>query len=506
MTVDAKNETQVNRTGRVLVMATVIMASSMYVTDLVVIGTALPHMQGTFSATPVQISWVATAFVLGSTVMIVSIGWISARVGVRRMFAVCIAAFMVLAVMAASARTLEEEIAWRLLMGMAGAPVQALAQVILLNAYPREQSGRALALWGSGVMIAPICALPVGGVMIDLFGWPAVFYMYLPTGALALIGVFFFVPKAQAEERRELDWFGLATLIFAFAWLQYALSRGARQDWFESTEIVVAVLIAGFSAYLFIVHSLMTKKPLVPSGMFRNRNFALGTTGGFIFGASATPLSLLLALMLQNQLSYPVELIGLILAPRAVGILVSQYAVAYLIVYVDPRRLMAGGALICSLATWIMSGWSLDVSPWQVAWTIVMHSLGDGFIWMSLNPLTFSTIAARYRTQAVPIYYLSVNVGLSLGIASIMTYWAHSSQANHALLAEFITPFNELIRGAKLPSDTAAAAAMAGEISRQAAMIAYNNCFIVMSIGVLLVIPVAYLIRNPGSRPESKPS
>ena len=260
MTIAAETEGQLSPARRILVMTTVIMASSMYVTDLVVIGMALPHMQGTFSATPVQISWVATAFVLGSTAMIVSIGWISARVGVRRLFSVCIVAFMVLAVMAANASTLEEEVVWRLLMGIAGAPVQSLAQVILLNTYPREQSGRALALWGSGVMIAPICALPLGGMVIDVFGWPGVFYMYLPTGALALIGIFFFVPKAKTEERRELDWFGLATLIFTFAWLQYALSRGAREDWFESTEIIIAVLIAGYSAYLFIVHSFTTKK------------------------------------------------------------------------------------------------------------------------------------------------------------------------------------------------------------------------------------------------------
>ena len=410
---------------------------------------------------------------------------------------------MVLAMLAANADSLAEEVLWRLLMGMAGAPVQSLAQVILLNTYPREQSGRALALWGSGVTIAPTCALPVGGVVIDLFGWPGVFYMYLPTGALALIGIFFFVPKAQAEDRRELDWFGLATLVFAFAWLQYALSRGAREDWFESTEIIIAVLVSGFCAYLFIVHSLTTKKPLVPAAMFRNRNFAMASIGGFIFGSTATPLSLLLALMLQNQLDYPVELISLILASRAVGILISQYAVAFLIVRIDPRHLMAGGAVTCATATWIMSGWSLEVSPWQVIWPVALHGLGDGFLWMSLNPLAFSTVAAQHRAQAVPLYYLSVNVGLSLGIASIMTYWAHSSQANHALLAEFITPFNELIRGDRLPTDPVAAASMAGEISRQAAMIAYNNCFIVMSIGILCIVPVAYLIRNPGWKPES---
>ena len=210
--------------------------------------------------------------------------------------------------------------------------------------------------------------------------------------------------------------------------------------------------------------------------------------------------------MLQNQLEYPVELIGLILAPRAVGILISQYAVAYLIVYVDPRRLIVGGAIICAVATWTMSGWSLDVPPWQVAWTLVLHGIGDGFIWMSLNPLAFSTLAARYRTQAVPIYYLFFNVGLSLGIAAIMTYWAQSSQSNHALLAEFITPFNEFARAGRLPIDTAAAAMMASEIARQAAMIAYNNCFIVMSIGVLLIVPVAFLIHNPGWRPEPRRS
>ena len=135
---------------------------------------------------------------------------------------------------------------------------------------------------------------------------------------------------------------------------------------------------------------------------------------------------------------------------------------AYLIVRVDPRHLLTGGALICAIATRIMSGWSLSVSPWQVTWTLLLHGVGDGFIWMALNPLAFSTISAGLRTQAVPLFYLSFNVGLSLGIASIMTYWAHSAQTNHSLLVEFITPYNGFVTNDQLSQDLPAAAAMVG--------------------------------------------
>jgi DHA2 family multidrug resistance protein len=489
---------------RRLIMATVILASSVYVVDVVTIAIALPHMQGTFAATPVEIAWVATSFVLGATAMVACVGWISTRVGVRRLFAISIACFMVFAVGAANADSLAEEVVWRLLMGAAGAAIHPLAQLILLSTYPKSLAGQAIAVWGTGALVVPLMALPIAGYVIDLFGWSGVFYMVLPIGAIALVGTLTFVPEVKnVTPRRPLDGFGLTLLIIGLGALQYALSRGARQDWFASTEIVVSAIVFAACAYAFAVHSATTRNPLLPASLFRHRNLSLGLAGVFVFGLTLTLVNLLLALMLQNQLGYPVELSALTLAPRFVGIVIGQYLVAVLIVRMDSRHLLAAGAVIAASMTWVMSGWSLAISPWQVMWPLLLHGIGDGFIWMSMNPLAVGTVPEHHRSQAVPLYFLSFNVGFSTGVAGIMTYWTTSSQSNHTLLAELFTRFASPSSG--LPSQWEAmgptvAAAMTEEIARQAAMIAYNNCFFVISLGTLLLVPIAYLMRDPGWR------
>ena len=493
---------------RRLIMATVILASSVYVIDVVTIAIALPHMQGTFAATPVEIAWVATSFILGATAMTVCVGWISTKLGVRRFFLISIASFMVFAVGGANAQSLGEEVVWRLLMGAAGATIHPLAQLILLNTYPKSLSGQAIAVWGTGALIIPLMALPLAGFVIDWFGWPGIFYMALPIGGLALLGTLSFVPIVEdPTPRQPIDGFGLALLIIGLGALQFALGRGARQDWFASTEIVLAMVTFALCAYAFAVNSATTKAPLLPAALFRHRNLSLGVAGVFLFGLNLTLVNLLLSLMLQNQLGYPVELSSLTLALRFVGIVIGQYLVAVLIVRMDARHLIALGAIIAASMTWLMSGWSLEISPWQIMWPLLLHGIGDGFIWMSMNPLAVGTVPVRHRPQAVPLYFLSFNIGFSTGVAGIMTYWAHSAQSNHTLLAEFITPF--VSPGLRLPSqwdpiDPAAAAVLSEEIARQAAMIAYNNCFIVISLGTLLLVPLAYLMKDPGWRNVSR--
>ena len=495
----------VGRGRRVLVMAVLMIASAVFVIDLFVIGIALPHMQGTFSATPDEIAWVAIAFILGSTVMIIATGWISARIGAKRLFVISLACVMVVSVLCANAQTLEEEALWRFFMGMFGAPIYPLCQVFILNTYAREDHGQALATWGVGVMIAPVIGLPLGGLIIDLFGWPGVFYMILPLDGLALLGALAFLPRTESEPHQRLDLFGLLLLVVTFVLLQFVLSRGARLDWFESTEIVVALVVAAVCAYLFVVHLFTSRAPLFPPEIFRIRNFSFGMLGTFAFGIVNMMVIILLPLMLQNQLRYPVDLIGLILAPRAMGTLVGQYVVAVLVTRTDPRHLVTLGVLLSAGSTWIMSGWTLEVSPWQVTWPAVIHGISAGIIWTALNSMTISTLEPRLRQHGVPMYFLSFNVGFGFGVAAILTYWVNSAQANHAMLTEHVTPFNELMRGPLLPpgwdlSDPATAATIAGEIARQAGMIAYNNCFVVMTIGVLCIIPIGYLLRNPGWR------
>jgi DHA2 family multidrug resistance protein len=490
---------------RGLIMVTVILASAMYVGDLSLVAIAIPHMQGAFSATPDEISWVATAFVLGSAAMIVTTGWLAARVGARRLFLVSIAGFATLSIMAAQATTLQEEILFRLGMGAVGAPIQPLCQMIVMNAYPREQHGRALATWSLGIMVLPILLLPASGFIIDMFGWSSVFYMTLPFGTLAFFGAITFVPRTQPEASRSLDWLSLSLLITLFALLQFVLSRGGRLDWFDSSLIVGALAISALCVYVLVLHLATARAPLVPPELFRNRNFSCGLAATFIFGATNMTIIILLPLMQRNQLGYPVEFVGIIMAVRLLGSMLGQYIVSMLISRVDPRHLIVAGTLCAGTSTWIMAGWSMDVAPLQILLPIILHGISGGSTWVCLNSLTASTLDARLRSHGIPIYFLTFNVGFSFGVAAILTYWSNSTQANYSRLREYVNLFNRALQaplsgGGKDGVDPAATAQIADEITRQASMIAYNNTFVVVTVASLLVIPLAYLLKDPGWR------
>ena len=486
---------------RTIIMMTTMLAASIYSLNLTIVSISLPHMQGTFSATPDQIAWVVTSFIVGMTTMIVATGWMSRRVGRKQLFTLSLGLFTVASLMCGQATTLEGEVLWRFLQGIAGAPIIPLSQAIAIDCYPDAEHGKAIGIWGIGNMIGPIIAPPIGGYLTELHGWPAVFAINLPLGLLAILGSAIFVPANRPVRDQRFDGIGFAMLVVALVSLQLALNRGARLDWFESTEILVEVALGGFLFYLFVVHAFTSRAPLLRPDMFREPNYAAGLLVAFGFGLLVFLPTILLPLLLKNLRGYPIETIGLLLAPRAAGVLAGNLIVGFLVSRLEPRRLMAAGFLGMGLAAWLMSRWTLDVGPWDVGWIGCLQGFASSFAFVPLASRAFVYVEPRYRADAMPMFYLALNIGGSLGIASVITYWSESTQSNHALLAEHVNAFNPLFRSGALPGFWSlergtSVAALDSEIVRQASMIAYDNSFTLIAIVACVVAPIAFLMRR----------
>ena len=222
---------------RSAIMMVTMIAASIYSLNLTIVSISLPHMQGTFSATPDQIAWVVTAFIVGMTTMIVCTGWLSARFGRKRLFTLSLIVFTLASLMCGNVHTLEGEVMWRFLQGVAGASIIPLSQAIAVSAYPADQQGKAIGVWGIGNMIGPIIAPPIGGYLTELYGWPTVFYINLPLGLLAVVGAILFVPHSEPDRGRRFDVVGFAVLVVSVVSLQLMLNRGTRLDWFDSTTV-----------------------------------------------------------------------------------------------------------------------------------------------------------------------------------------------------------------------------------------------------------------------------
>ena len=473
------------------------------------VGVALPHMQGAFSATTDQITWVMIAFVIGGAMATASTGWLSAQFGRKRLYLAAIAGYTVTLLGCGLSTTLTEEVFWRFVQGVTGAPLLPLGQAIAVNAFPAGRHGQATSLWALGFVTGNVVAPTLSGHLIDQHGWPWIFYVNVPIGIAVFIAAWFLVPRSE-KAPRPLDWLGFTSLIVGVGALQLMLARGERLDWFASTEIVVEAAIAATALYVFIAHTLTARKSFVDKSLFLDRNFGLGLFFIFLVGAVFYLPLLLLPLLLQQIGGYPAVETGNLLLARGVGSIIGLMIMSQIRDRYDPRPILLIGLLLAAIPAWSMAHWTVDVRPIDVVVANFVQGIAAGAIWAPLNILTLSRLDRRVQDQGFALFYLNFDAGYAIGAAGIIALHARHSQINHAVLNEAINPYNELLRYAR-PSelwDIAEASgltALDAEITRQATMIAYNNSFLVSALVICALIPLILLFRHraPTAAPQA---
>ncbi|MGD8378361.1 MAG: DHA2 family efflux MFS transporter permease subunit [Gammaproteobacteria bacterium] len=490
----------------VMITVTVMLATIMQVIDTTIANVALPHMQGSLSATQDQVSWVLTSYIVASAIMTPPTGWLSGRFGRRRVFVAGIVGFTVASFLCGVSTSLDEIVLFRILQGVCGAALVPLSQAILLDTYPREKHGVAMAMWGIGIMIGPILGPTLGGYLTEWYSWRWVFFINVPVGIVAAMMTLSFVPETDQNRARSFDWFGFLILSLGIGALQMLLDRGQGEDWFASTEIIVETIIAALGFYVFLIHATLKEHPFIDLKMLKDRNFATGLTLMFVFGIVLLATMSLIPPFLQNLIDFPVVTTGLVLAPRGVGAMLSMMVVSRLIQKVDPRIPVTIGMLIVSFALYEMSKFTLQVDTWTVVWTGFVQGLGLGQLFVPLSTIAFSTLPAEQRTEASGVFNLIRNIGSSVGISIVFTMLTRNTQVNHATLAEYITPYTQQLHHSPLahvagPHSALGAAMLNGLVTRQAAMIAFADDFRLMMYIALSAVPLMLILRNNRKRP-----
>ncbi|HUN47728.1 MAG TPA: DHA2 family efflux MFS transporter permease subunit [Stellaceae bacterium] len=491
---------------RLMITISVMLATVMQVIDTTIANVALPHMQGGLSATQDQIAWVLTSYIVAAAVMTPITGWISGRFGRRRLLLISVVGFTIASLLCGAAQSLVQIVLFRLLQGLCGAALVPLSQAILLDVYPPEKHGQAMALWGVGVMLGPIFGPTLGGWLTETYSWRWVFYINLPIGVLAFLGILAFVGEHRAERSRPFDFFGFAVLSLAIGACQMMLDRGELRDWFASGEIVTEAALAGLGLYVFIVHSATAKHPFFDPRLLRDRNFVAGILCISVVGVVLFATLALLPPLMQDLLDYPVITAGLVLAPRGIGTMISMMIVGRLMMRVDPRLLMLSGLVLTAASLYAMTGFSLGMDLWFLIWTGTSQGLGLGLVFAPLSVLAFTTLPPQLRTEAAGIFSLMRNIGASIGISVVETLLARSIQVNHAEMAEQVQPYSAALRA--LPADSlwnlhtlSGIAMLDREINRQAAMIAYIADFKFMMVVTLAIVPLLLFLRRPQRAP-----
>ena len=480
---------------RGLITVCAMLATLMQSLDSTIANVALPYMQGSLSASSDEITWVLTSYITAAAIMTAPVGWLAARFGLKRLYLISMVGFTVASMLCGAAGSLPEMVLFRLLQGVFGAALVPLSQSTMLNICPPEKRGSAMAIWGMGVMVGPILGPTLGGYLTELYNWRWVFFVNLPFGVLATVGMAVFLPKTNPLAGMKFDWFGFGVFAMGIGAFQVMLDRGETQDWFNSREIVIEAVLAALGLYLFLVHMFTASaKPFITTAVFKDRNLSAGLLVMFAVGMVMLAVSALLAPWLQDLGNYPVETAGLVMAPRGFGTMGAMLIAGRLSNRVDARLLMAFGIILLSWSLYRMTGWTPAVSETTMVVNTILQGAGLGFVFIPLQVIAFATLDPLLRTEGTALLSLLRNVGSAIGISVTGALVTRNEQVEHSILSGYVTPLNRAFQGAAhalSPVTAHGAQTLDVVVSRQAEIIAYNDdwkLMMLMSLPMLLLL------------------
>jgi MFS transporter, DHA2 family, multidrug resistance protein len=485
-----------------MITVAVMLGTFMQVLDTTIANVALPDMQGTFSATEDQISWVLTSYIVASAIMTPPTGWLAGRFGRKRVYLISMLGFLVASFLCGTATSLTEMVLLRAMQGLFGAAMVPICQAILLDSYPREKHGMAMAIFGVGVVLGPIIGPVLGAYLTEYYTWRWVFFINIPVGVVAVLMALAYVRETEINKVRIFDGWGFLFMSVAIGALQMMLDRGQHKDWFGSAEIIIEFGLVLAALWVFFVHSAGRKNSYIDLTLFKDRNFVIANVLGFMLFLYMYAIMALIPPFVQNLLDYPVIVAGLVLMPRGVGTLISFVFVGRFGNRTGYRLNMVTGLVIMAFSMLVMSRFTTQIDTWIITWTSFVQGIGIGLVMGPLFAAAFSTLPTVQRTEGTGVFNLIRNIGGSFGISIAFTLLARSTQVNHQELGAHINPYNPVIHLSHLAShfnlhDPHDLVMINGLVTKQAAMIGFNNDFRLMMIISILAIPLVFLMRQP---------
>ena len=494
-------EAEPEKTPSIALVVAVVLTAILEVIDITIVSVAMPHMLGAFGATSDQITWVLTSYLVAAAVVMPLTGYLSGVFGRKRLLIFAIVGFVVSSALCGLSWNLLSMVIFRIIQGICGAPLVALSQSILLAAFPREKHGQALAIFGMGIMVAPVLGPVLGGWLTDTFVWRAVFYINVPIGVVALLlatGQLATVPMTYAKT----DWTGLILLVFAVGSLQLVLDQGPTRDWFDSRFIQLCTLISVFAGAAFLLRGWGKSDNIIDLSLLKDRNFVAGLVASMAYGIPLFGTIALLPLLTQRLMGYPAMSAGLLFMPRAI---VSTITLAItggiLLRLFDPRYLVAAGIILSAIGAIVMARISLDVDAWGLIWPGMIAGAGMGLFFVPLNAVAFGRISDARLDEASGLMALVRGIGSSAGIAVVSWLLVHQAQVHWTLLIENINPFNPalvpyLTSSPALPQESSAKILVLG-VARQAQMQAFVDLFWFIGWVTFALLPLVFLMKRP---------
>ena len=496
-----------------LIAVAVMSATFMEVLDTTVVNVSLPHIAGSLSSTPDEATWTLTSYLVANAIILPMTGWLANQFGRKRLLLGSVAGFTLASFFCGFAPTLPFLIIFRVIQGATGGGLQPLSQAILMESFPPEDRGKAMGFWGLGIVVAPMLGPVLGGWLTDNFSWRWVFYINVPIGIIALIMIrlFIFDPDYIGKKSEKVDYWGIGLLVLGIGALQIMLDKGQQEDWFASHFIATLAVLSFIGLGGLIIRELMSDHPIVDLRIFKRPTYATGVFLMTILGFVLYGSTVLLPLLMQTLLGYTAFRAGITTMPRGAASFVAMPLVGVMLAKFDPKKMLFWGMGGTALALFSFGRLSMNAGYTDFMWPMILQGMSMGLVFIPLTTVTNGPIPKEQMGNATSIFNLMRNIGASIGIASVTTVLARQQQVHTSTLGANITQYNpgaqSVFRGMQqmmmsAGSDSVAAAqrayaAMFGMVQQQAAMMAYNDAFILLAVLGFLMLPLILLMKRP---------
>ncbi len=434
-----------------LIAVAVMLATFMEVLDTSIAAVALPYIAGSLSATNDEATWVLTSYLVANAVVLPASSWFSLRFGRKRFLLFCIFLFTLSSFACGAATSLGMILLARAVQGAGGGALQPLSQSILLETFPPQKRGMAMAVFALGVVVAPVLGPTLGGWLTDTYSWRWAFYINIPVGAFAVFMISRYVedpPYIKSAHPGKFDGIGLGLLAVWLGALQIILDKGQEDDWFGATWIRWAAAVLVISFAMFLIREFRHDKPLVDLRVFRHRNFSMGCLLIGLFGAAIYGLITLLPLFYQELMGYTALAAGWAVSPRGVGAILAMPMIGYLTAKIDNRYLIAFGFCLFAVTSLWFSQVNLSIGQWSLLWPVVLSGFGSGCVFVPLSTTTMAFLKNEEIGNASGLYNLMRNIGGSIGISIVNTIVARHEQIHRNELGASLAPGRPEVRGA----------------------------------------------------------
>lgn len=487
-----------NGRSRFLITFTVMLITVLEVLDMTIVNVALPPMMGSLSANSEEITWVLTSYIVAAAILMPLTGWLIEHLGQRTLLLANIVGFCLSSMLCGMAASLFQMVVFRTLQGLFGASLVPLSQFILRSTYPKEEQGKAMALWGMGVMVAPILGPTLGGYITEALNWRWIFFINLPFCVLAFV-LTLSVIKQTEKHIKPIDSLGLVLLIISIGSLQLFLDQGNVHDWFESNYICFLFGLMISSGSIFIYRGLKVSNNIIDLSIFSDKDFWICSILILGYLVSLFGMIALQPMLLENLLNYPIAYTGLLMAPRGLASAITMACVAGLMDKISPKYMIIAGLIISFIGGRWMADFQLGTSESIIMLNGALQGIGMGLFFVPVSTVALSTLPQNKTGEASGLFSLARSMGSSIGVAIMSMLASRQTQVHYQSLGRHISLYNPNFQSLLDKQNTLLEPAQALKLLEQQVLLqanfnAFINCFLVSSYGFLVLLPLVFFL------------